>query len=153
MASAGRPGTAVVWKAIEAYLRGAYDEDGPPTMVSSRLAQLRGCDEEAFYASPVLERDPKDCPCRYALRLGSRYYPPMKMVIERLPGREDWVFRADTHDDHVCPPPWDAEHKPFRELMERNRAVARVIEGRWHDEGLATFKDFLQHDLEERRAR
>lgn len=150
MTSQGRPSTTVVWMAIEGYLASAYDGQAP-AIVLSRLETLRLCDEEGFYSSRGIERDRPEAPCRYALRLGSRDYPPMKLVIEKLPSRDDWVFRADTHDSHVCPPPWDAEYQSFRELMERNRAVAKAIETRWQALGLPTFSEFLLRDLEARR--
>jgi hypothetical protein len=95
---------------------------------------------------------PSDSPRRYLLRLGNRHYPHMKMVIDRAPDGQGFLFRADTHDNHVRPKPGSRDEKPFLELMEKNRQVAEAIEAAWEQEGLPTFKKFLRDDLERRRA-
>lgn len=151
MASGERPPRADVLRAIDAYLANAYDA-GAPRPVAERVERLAAWPEGDFYGCPLFEREPGEDPQRYAFRLGNRHYPHMKLVIERLPTRGAWFFRADTHDGHVCPAPDDPEYGLFRELMERNRAVAAAIEDAWSREGLLTFREFLRRDLERRQA-
>lgn len=141
------PPRAAVDRAIETYLGLAYPA-GAPARVASLAAAVRLSPDGALYESPAFERDGD---ARFALRLGNPAYPHMKLVIERLPGRDAWFFRADTHDQHVTVDPSDPDYAAFQELMARNRALAAAIEAAWELEGLDTFRAFLRRDLEARR--
>ena len=175
-----RPSPRVVWRAIDTYLAVAYlppadpkrlaagkpppAADPPPSAVRARLETLKSTPTDAFYDSPVFERqdaparpgaDPAPgpaLPARYALRLGNRTYPHMKLIIERSPDGTGYLLRADTHDTHIQPRPGSREQAAFAELMKENRAVADAVEGAWEQLGLPTFKKFLRDDLERRRA-
>lgn len=105
---------------------------------------------ESFYESSVLEHEPAPDPPRFRLRLGSRIYPHMKLAIERSPGGEGHLFRADTHDQHCCPAPGSREYDIFRQLMTANREIAQGIESEWERQGLPTFKTYLKRDLQRR---
>jgi hypothetical protein len=134
------PTPAALWRAIEAYLAAAYDGP-PPTPVAERLSSLRDVAEAAFYDCQAFERGDG----RYALRLGNRFYPHMKLVVLAVPGGRS-LFCADTHDRHfrdlVASP--DAR---FAELMARNEAIAREIEDAWSASGLLTSRAYLYEQL------
>jgi hypothetical protein len=130
---------AHVWQAIEAYLAVAY-EGPPPAPVADRLSMLRAADEAAFYDCGAFERGHD----RYALRLGNRFYPHMKLVVMAAPGGRA-VFRADTHDGHVLGLV-TATHR-VEELMSRNSSIARAIEDAWSARGLFTWREHLREQL------
>jgi len=140
-----RPAPAEVWKAIEAYLSVAYDGP-PPRAVAERLARLRAADEVVFYECEAFE------PCRegHALRLGNRFYPHMKLVLEPAPGGR-FVFRADTHDRHFLDLV-DASQPGLQELIARNAATARAIEEAWSGCGIHTAREDLREQVARRRA-
>jgi hypothetical protein len=141
-----------VWIAIVAYLRCAYDGSPPPKAVQKRLETLRKAAENAdFYGSEVFERDSSPAPKKYSLRLGNRFYPHMKLSIDRRPDQGGFFFRADTHDRHICPSAASKDHATFRELMEKNQQLAQTIEAAWEEGGLPTFKTYLKQDLQRRR--
>ena len=143
--------TEQVWKAIDVYLAHAYS--GPlPSPVTAKLATLRSLPPEDFYDSPILERDVAASPSKLSLRLGNRFYPHMKLTIERSPDRQRFLFRADTHDRHCCPVPGSREYGAFCRLMEENQKLAQEIESAWGEAGLPTFKTYLREDLEKRKA-
>ena len=144
-----KPNPAIVWKAIDAYLKGAYPAD-PPAPIRQRLESLRAVADAAFLASDAFERDSSADPSRYALRLGNRFFPHMKLVIERSPDG-GYLFRADTHDRHCQVPPSSPEYADFCQLMARNHQIAQAIELAWENQGLPTFKTFLRRDLDRRR--
>jgi hypothetical protein len=75
----------------------------------------------------------------------------MKMAIEPAPDGRTFLFRADTHDQHVRPAPESKEYAMFCELMKMNQQMASAIETAWSAAGVPTFKDYLRHDLESRR--
>jgi hypothetical protein len=145
-----KPTPAATWQAIDTYLRMAYD-GLPSPAVRSRLDALREVDECVFYQSNPFEPIPKDEPSRFDLRLGNRWYPHMKLVIERAPDRQSYLFRADTHDRHIQPPPGSRDHAAFAELMQKNQSLSSRIEAAWESAGLPTFKSFLRADLARRR--
>lgn len=146
------PEPPVVWLAIDIYLRRAYLDKAVPIAVGKRLDSLRAIDPEAFYQCGVIERTncPQGHPTRYALRLGNREYPHMKLVIERAPSGGGYLLRADTHDAHCRPDPQSREFGMFCALTERNREIAAAIETGWEENGLPTFKQFLKADLARR---
>ncbi|HEY7120099.1 MAG TPA: hypothetical protein VH475_26160 [Tepidisphaeraceae bacterium] len=144
------PETSVVWKAIDDFLQVAYDGP-PPSAVRSRLETLRGREPQEFYDSPVFEHKGEGPEAKLLLRLGNRFYPHMKMTIERRPDRHGCLFRADTHDAHCCPAHTSREYAAFRQLMELNQTVAQAIESAWERDGLPTFKTYLKEDLARRQ--
>lgn len=178
-----RPSPRIVWRAIEAFLEVAYAPlpdpaqaggkstaaspavaaEPPPSAVRARLETLKSTPNESFYDSPVFERQeaprgadnaPRDgLPVRYALRLGNKAYPHMKMMIDRSPDGTGYLLRADTHDAHIQPRPGSRDSGAFAELMKANRLIAEAIESRWEQMSLPTFKKFLRDDLERRKAK
>jgi len=142
-----RPTPATVGHAIDEYLRFAYEGPLPPP-VAALVEAVRRAPPDGLYECSAFERDGES---RYALRLGNRYYPHMKLVIERLPSREAWFFRADTHDQHVTVEPSDPDYPAFQALTARNRTIAAAIESAWTHDGLDTFRAFLHRDLDARR--
>jgi len=144
-----KPATSTVWQAIETYLRIAYAGGKPPSAVTQRLETLRNMPAENIFDCGVMECD--EAKTRYALRLGNRAYPHMKLVIERSPDGQAHLFRADTHDRHIRPAPGSRECAAFSELMRMNQTVAEQIESEWAKDGLATFKSYLRRDLEARQ--
>lgn len=146
------PEPANLWRAIEIYLAHAYDAQ-PPGAVRSRLATLRAAPADELFTSTVFERLQQDgVIVRYSVRLGNRFYPHMKLVIEPMPAGQDHLFRVDTHDRHVRPPPGSSEEKAFGELMANNQASADAIEAAWEQNRLPTFKAYLREDLARRMA-
>ena len=143
------PEPAVVWRAIEAYVKVAFN-DAPPSAVRSRLETLRALSDASFYDSAVFETKGEGAGARVLLRLGNRFYPHMKMAIEKRPDRQGCLFRADTHDAHCCPATTSREYQAFRQLMELNQTVAQAVELEWEKEGLPTFKTYLKEDLARR---
>ena len=139
-----------VMQAIDIYLRNAYGEE-PPVTVRSQLAVLRTWGGP-FFRAPVFVADEQPQGRRYSMRLGNRHYPHMKLRIEPSPDASRYLFRADSHDRHVCPPPESPEHKAFRDLMEKNQRVVESVETAWAEAGVPTFKTYLREDLARRRS-
>ena len=146
------PEPQIVWRAIDTYVKVAYD-GLPPSAVRSRLETLRALDHASFYDSAVFENcNSAGTTLRILLRLGNQFYPHMKLAIERRPDKQGYLFRADTHDAHCCPAEDSREHHAFRQLMEMNYTIAKAIESAWEKDGLPIFKSFLKEDLARRRS-
>lgn len=141
---------AQFWDALTVYLAQAYD-GVIPVQVAAQVECLRATPEMDLFATEGFEREPRDNPSRYSLRLGNRFYPHMKLVIERMPSRGPWLFRADTHDMHIRLDPTDPEFSALQALQARNRDLAAAIEAAWDARGLPTFRGYLQRDLDARR--
>jgi hypothetical protein len=150
MSDWSRPDAQTFWRAAETYLRHAYEAaGGVPAAVRARLETLRQSPD--LFAAAAFERTPKEAPGKFALRLGNARYPHMKLVVSQTPGGAGHLFKADTHDKHIRPPPGSSDELAFRELMAFNERVAQAIEAEWEAQGLRTFKVFLREDLERRR--
>ncbi len=134
-----KPPPSVVWHAINAYLKVAYD-GAPPPAVGSRLAILKSSVDEGFYQCEAFERDSKLKPSLFALRLGNRFYLHAKLVIERAPDGHGAQFRADSHDGHCSPDPSSPDYPGFQALLEQNQRIALAIETSWAEQGLPTFR-------------
>ncbi len=146
-----RPSQSELWRALDVYLQHAYGGVLPGT-IRARIEALQSVDGDGVFDSPVIERDPAADPLRLKIRLGNRFYPHMKLVIERSPDGRGYLFRADTHDRHACPPATSREYGAFCELMARNQAIALAIETAWEQSELPTFKSYLRRYLEQRKA-
>ena len=146
------PHQKLVWQAIEAYLHCAYEGSNPPSAVQKRLESLRAVGENGnFFADGIFERDSSPAPKKYSLRLGNRFYPHMKLSIDQRPDQCGFLFRADTHDRHICPATSSKDYGAFCELMEKNQKLAQSIEAAWGEGGLPTFKTYLKEDLARRQ--
>jgi hypothetical protein len=147
--AAEKPDPSVVRQAIDTYLRLAYDGQPPPVNVRSQLAILESWGGD-FWTAPVFVTDTQKPPTRYNMRLGNKHYPHMKLVVQLSPNEDQWLFRADAHDRHCCPPANSPEYQDFCSLMERNQKVVEQVEAAWAAQGLPTFKTYLRQDLERR---
>ena len=145
-----KPTPAAVRQAIEIYLRLAYPAK-PSAAVCARLDAISAADRDSFYRCGAFEVGSGDEPIRYDLRLGNRWYPHMKLVIERAPDQRGYLLRVDTHDRHIQPAPGSRDSVLFAELMEKNQSLSSEIEAAWESAGLATFKGYLRADLARRR--
>lgn len=147
-----KPSPAILWQAIETYLIVAYAGKGAPSAVRGRLETLRATPLETLYDAAVFERTPPEHPTRLALRLGCKFYPHMKLAIERAPDGHTSLLRADTHDRHIQVKPDSPDYAAFAQLLHNNQVLAAEIELAWEHKCLPTFKHFLREDLARRRA-
>jgi hypothetical protein len=144
------PQPADVMRAVDVYISVAYD-GRPTTVVRSMLSTLRTW-AGPFFNSPVWVKtgdDPERQ--RYAMRLGNKDYPHMKLVLEAAPDGSKYLLKADTHDRHICPASDTPEYEPFVRLMKQNQETAERIESAWSESALPTFKAFLREDLARRQ--
>lgn len=79
---------------------------------------------------------------KYALRLGNRRYPFMKLVFQESLIRDAFFFAVDTHDelDIKATTPDYAEWLAIREY---NAKVKNAVEARWRAVAIPTFVDIL----------
>ena len=146
----GRPKPEEVWKAIDVYMADAYGGQQPSPTVRSLIALLKAWVGPLLNAPPFVKTGDAERP-RYSLRLGNHAYPHMKLVVEPAPTDGRYLFKADTHDRHVCPPQDSPEFADFRKLMEENQRLSERIEKDWAEVGLPTFKGLLREDLARRQ--
>ena len=144
------PDRETVLKAVDLYMEKAWGGE-PAVHVRSLLATLRSWGGKLYNCPVFVKNDPGN-PTRYAMRLGNAKYPHMKLVIELAPDGENWLFKADTHDRHCCPPDGAPEHRAFCDLMEYNQKTASAVESAGAENRLPTFKTWLREDLERRKA-
>ena len=148
---------AEFWRAVETYLQVAYETI--PTLVQKKIDQLKMKPDADLYDAAEFEAGSKSPQSgevdsrRLALRLGNRFYPHMKLLIQCPPLQKEYLFAADTHDQHICPKSDSREYAAYCELMVKNKSIARDIEAKWAENGLPIFKTYLKKKLEEKIAK
>lgn len=75
---------------------------------------------------------------RFALRLGNRRYPFMKLVLQELLVRDRFFFAVDTHDELDLKESMP-DYEAWLELKRWNREIKETVERRWDAIGLPTF--------------
>ncbi len=74
---------------------------------------------------------------RYAMRLGNRNYPFMKLVLQEHLVAGEMFFGVDTHDDMEIKPDYP-DYEAWLAVQRFNRALKRQIEARFAADGLET---------------
>src|SRR5262245_58216466 len=144
------PDQALVLKAIDIYLAKAYTKE-PPLTVRSLLNLLKSWAGD-FYAAPAFAKTGAPNAPRCTLRLGNDFYPHMKLALEPAPDDAAYLFKADSHDKHLCPASSHPDYAAFMELREKNQKVVEAVESACAAAGIPTFKTYLQADLDRRAA-
>ncbi|WP_428939290.1 hypothetical protein [Fontivita pretiosa] len=145
-----------VLRAIDVYLDRAYGNAPgtpparPSAAVRSMVEQLRTWQGDLLTAPAFVRSGDAESP-RFSLRLGNRFYPHMKLVVEPSPNGQGYLFRADTHDRHISLPPDHPEYEAIAKMRRENQQVAEAIEAGWQEAGIPTFKSFLREDLSRRQ--
>lgn len=135
-------------RAIAIYQEHAYAGSDVPATVRDLLGKLRSGGQD-YASSQAFVKSGE--PAKLSLRLGNRFYPHMKLVLEPAPDGQSYLYRADTHDRHICPPAGHPEHAAFMQLRQDNQKLATEIEQAWAAEGFPTFRTYLERDLARRR--
>ncbi len=140
--------------AVHIYMTCAYGDARVPNATAARVKSIDENGEPVAYDDDRLfEADRKQSEiARYAIRLGNRHYPHMKLVIERSPDGLTFLLRADTHDSHVRPTAGSKEADAYAQLVRMNQQISESIEHVWDAAGLPTFRSYLRQDLARRRA-
>lgn len=95
-------------------------------------------------------RESKDAPLRYALRLGSRHYPYMKLVVEESRDADMLYLAVDTHDQVVFSPLAEG-HTEWQALKDANLQMKQSIEEAWAKAGLPTLKAVARRQARSQR--
>jgi hypothetical protein len=140
---------------VEIYVDCAYHGAAPPA--ATALAPPGQFVPAQWLMSANVERTPPTAPapeaCRsFALRLGNRTYPHMKLRIARLPNGDGYIFRVDTHDAMLQALSGSSDAPLLAELKERNAALAVTICNAWEAEGLPTERTYLRAQIAELKA-
>ncbi len=85
---------------------------------------------------------------RYALRLGSRDYPYMKLVLEECFYNEEYFFLVDTHDE-IDLDPNSPDYRAWLALRNLNRKVKEAVESAWWAAELATLRSLRERLIAE----
>lgn len=142
-------------RAVEIYLACAYPDGDLPAAVRRRLEWMGGDAEMVDLARPPFEPvapESGEGPAIYALRLGNRVYPHMKLQIQRWSTAAGFLVSVNTHDQVLAPAPDSPDAEAFRTLLAENQRTKLAIEAAWDAEGMPTFlrylRDYIDGDVE-----
>jgi hypothetical protein len=138
-------------KAVELYLSIAYADSDLPASIQRRLVWPEADSSQAMLAKPPFERAgkvPGHEGTIYALRLGNRRYPHMKLQIQPWPNLAGFMLSVNTHDQVAGLDVGPADAEAFRELQEENQRLKERIERAWEEQGLPTFLNYLREYIQ-----
>jgi len=148
------PSCQEIRRAIELYLDGAYGSERPAA--AARFLPPPRFDPATWLMSAFIERDPPSAPFQnvrsFALRIGNRRYPHMKLRLSRPPQEPVYVFSVDCHDGMFKAPPGSADAEALEDLRRRNADIAADIHAAWEKEGLPTERSYLRRKIDEKKA-
>ena len=143
----------VLRRAVEVYLKIAYPAGEYPEAVKRRTSWPEGVPPHELFAGPPFERAGKAPGGRspiFALRLGNRRYPHMKLQFQPWGNDEGLMLSVNTHDQIAGLDMGEADAEAFRRLQAENQRLKEEIEQAWEAEGLPTFLHFLRTYIEGR---
>ena len=149
------PPAEEIRRAVLLYLEHAYDGEPPETV--RRLIPSADVDPARWLMSDCTERDPADALLEgvrsFALRLGNRAYPHMKLRLSRPPNEPVFLLSVDSHDAFLSAPAGSPDAQGVEELKRGNARIAAAIHGAWDREGLLTDRTYLRRKIQEAKAR
>jgi hypothetical protein len=136
----------VLRRAVEIYLEHAYAGGETPEAVRRRLDWPDGVEPARLLAGPPFEKASKagERGDVFALRLGNRRYPHMKLQIQPWPNAAGFLLSVNTHDQVLGLDPHAPDADAFRALQAENQKYKEGIEAAWDREGLPTFLRYLR---------
>lgn len=145
----------VLRRAIDVYLKVAYPSGEYPESVRRRTTWAEGPAPHELFAKPPFERTGKATGSQapiFALRLGNRRYPHMKLQFQPWNNPEGLMLSVNTHDQIAGLDLAAADADAFRQLQAENQQLKEAIEQAWEAGGLPTFLHFLRSYIESRGA-
>ncbi len=136
-------------RAIAIYLEIAYPAVEPPPAVRRRLdwaADVAASELLTSHPFECVGKTPDDRPI-FALRLGNRRYPHMKMQIQPWDGKDGFLLSVNTHDHALSLDPRAPDADAFMALQAENQSLKVAIEQAWDEAGLPTFPRYLRDYL------
>ncbi|OJW18931.1 MAG: hypothetical protein BGO49_17960 [Planctomycetales bacterium 71-10] len=143
----------VLRRAVDVYLKVAYPSGEYPESVRRRATWDEDPAPHELLAKPPFERAGKTPGSQtpiFALRLGNRRYPHMKLQLQPWNNPEGLMLSVNTHDQIAGLDLAAADADAFRQLQAENQQLKEAIEQAWEAEGLPTFLHFLRTYIESR---
>lgn len=143
-------------QAIETYLQLAYEGTDRPTTLQ-RVLPAEGFDPGEYLAGDAVERTPPDASLddarAFAIRLGNRQYPNMKLRLSRPPRDDVLLLSVDSHDAMLQVPPDSPDYDALEAMKAFNAELAGRIQAAWDQAQLPTEKRYLREAIGRARNR
>lgn len=150
------PTNAELRLAIEQYLRKAYGGQVPPS-ADQQFMPSEDADPAVWLMRDTVERDPANASLdqvrSFALRVGNRHYPHMKIRLTRAPRQRFFVFSVDAHDAVLHAPPGSPDAATLAQLKRFNAQLAQEILAVWDAAGLLTERAYLRQQIRQAKQR
>ena len=142
--------------AIERYLDRAYGAD-PPAAVTRKYLPPADADVAQWLTGRAVECQPAHVsPTKmqsFALRVGNRRYPFMKIRLTRPARKRYFVFSVDAHDACLHAPGGSHDALELEKLKRFNTQLAQEIMAVWDAAGIITEREYLRRVIRQTRKR
>ena len=138
---------------VDIYLKVAYPSGNLPEPVRRRVTWDEGPPPRDLFMKPPFERAgraPGGNSPIFALRLGNRRYPHMKLQFQPWDNPQGLMLSVNTHDQIAGLDLGGADVEGFKRLQIENQQLKEEIEQAWEAEGLPTFLHFLRTYIQDR---
>lgn len=148
------PTASTLRLAIEQYLKQAYGAT-PPAGVVERFVPPPDADPAEWLMREDIERQPADVPLHrvrsFALHVGNRRYPHMKIRLTRPPRKPVYVLSVDAHDAFLHTPPGSPDAEALEQLKRFNAQLAREILAVWDAADMLTEHAYMREQIQAAR--
>jgi len=153
--SALLPTSEQLREAIRLYVEKAYGQEPPAAM--RKLVPPEDFRPADWLMEDQVERDPSGAPLQavrsFALRLGNRHYPHMKLRLSRPPRDAIYLFSVDSHDAFLQAPPGSPDFAALEQLKKQNAVLSSRILEAWDQANLPTEKNYLRLKIRQAKDR
>ncbi len=150
------PDASALRLAIGDYLQQAYGS-APPAQVVEDFLPPDDVDPVAWLMRDVVVRDPPDAPLphvrSFALRVGNRRYPYMKIRLSRPPGKRMFIFSVDAHDAILHAPTGSTDAAALAQLKRFNAQLTHQVMAVWDAAHLPTERSYMRQMIEQAKRR
>ncbi|MFN3410979.1 MAG: response regulator transcription factor [Exilispira sp.] len=134
---------SVLKKAIDIYIKIAYQGDNPPQNILSRIESIYNSNsvEEALnnFKYEIFNDSPS-----YKLQIGSSRYPFLKLVYEKAPFIDNFGFYVDRHSEYIAVDSSSPEFIKELEIKEYTHKLKLDIESEFDSQNIPTYRKLVK---------
>ena len=148
------PSADQIRRAVRLYLEIAYPSADPPESVRKAIPPEEPFEPLDWLSSGAAEYDGQIQGGEvkaFALRLGNRFYPHMKLRLARPPNDDQFLFMVDAHDAMLQCHARASDLPAIEELKRRNAEIGQAIVSAWMAAGLPTEQTYLRKKIARKR--
>ncbi len=137
------PGFQTLTKAIQIYLKFAYENSSMPDNIKSKVDSILSCSSSqealSFFKNEIFNGSQS-----LKLQLGSAKYPFLKLVYEKAAFENSYGFYIDRHSEYIAVDSSSPDFQKELEIKEYTSFLKFKIESEFEKEGIPTYRKLVK---------